>query len=81
MEQESTRSGHRISADIVIVGDGLAVLVEPHPFVKGIADAMRNTAEDLSVDDLRVNDAAAIMRARSLPVTHSLRIASAFTRI
>ena len=45
-----------------VVGHRLGSLVEAHPFEKRIADAVRHAAEDLPVDDLRIDHAAAIMR-------------------
>ena len=42
-------------------GDGLRVFVKAHPFEQGVADAMRNAAENLSVNDHRVEPAAAVV--------------------
>ena len=42
-------------------GDRLAGIVVAHPFEHGIADAMRNAAVDLALDDLRIDPAAGIL--------------------
>ena len=42
-------------------GDRLRVFVKAHPFEQGVADAVRNAAENLSVNDHRVEPAAAVV--------------------
>ena len=67
--------GHFGRRDQQIIGEvggqGLAVFVEHHPFIERVADAVRGAADQLAVDDHRVEDAAAIVRQDVAEDPHS----------
>src|SRR6202022_1580765 len=52
----------------------LALLVVTHPFVEGVADTMRDRADDLSFGDHRIDDLSGVMREYDARNLHGCRL-------